>query len=300
MLGFGLIINGFSQSQSDLLESAYQKKSKKMLTQFFENWAKEVQSNESKALNDTISEAFKVFRGFYKPTKLSFLTGNKWENSIYSKSKYFLVQNRLINIFFVDRVYYSNRETDSLTIAKIKEVYESNQTMQSLWISYDKNGRLVDRAVKTFGPNSDEYKIYKSVLVDSINEFYPSIDYEDKKAVYLTQEYYNLIRNYLEKPYSKRDSGVIIPKKTINESWKRHKFIDKLITTFYNPESRFLYLGTQPYAYSITFDKNMKFAKVNYIMTFKGGEAILEKQGDKWVIIKGETTWYDFRTNYNL
>jgi|JI8StandDraft_1071087.scaffolds.fasta_scaffold06768_2 hypothetical protein len=294
LLSFGLIINGFSQSQPDLLEKAYKKKSVDMLTQFFDNWTIEIKSNESAYQNDTILEAFKVFKGFYRPTQLSLLGGSEWGDSLYVNSKYFLVQTRLNKIYFVDRLFYSDNEADSLTVLKIIEEYGNDSTKLKLWIHYDKNGRLDDFTIKTFGPSSKYFTENAPVVKDSIMEFYPSIDYTDKKAVYLTKDYQNIIDRFLGSSHTKLGQGGIMnPARSKGASRKRKAFIDNLITTFYGHWGGYWQLNTYPYVYSITFDKEMKYAKVDYRMVYEGGEALLEKQNDKWVIIHAERTWIE-------
>jgi hypothetical protein len=52
-LSFGLIINGFCQSQPALLKKAYKKKSVDLLAQFFDNWSKEIESNQSSCKTGT-------------------------------------------------------------------------------------------------------------------------------------------------------------------------------------------------------------------------------------------------------
>lgn len=294
LLSFGLIINGFSQSQPDLLEKAYKKKSVDMLTQFFDNWTIEIKSNESAYQNDTILEAFKVFKGFYRPTQLSLLGGSEWGDSLYVNSKCFLVQTRLNKIYFVDRLFYSDNEADSLTVLKIIEEYGNDSTKLKLWIHYDKNGRLDDFTIKTFGPSSKYFTENAPVVKDSIMEFYPSIDYTDKKAVYLTKDYQNIIDRFLGSSHTKLGQGGIMnPARSKGASRKRKAFIDNLITTFYGHWGGYWQLNTYPYVYSITFDKEMKYAKVDYRMVYEGGEALLEKQNDKWVIIHAERTWIE-------
>jgi hypothetical protein len=58
-----------AQNQQQLLEKAYKKHSKKLLTQFFDNWAKELlpaTDSEINTLNERQREAYKVLRPYTK------------------------------------------------------------------------------------------------------------------------------------------------------------------------------------------------------------------------------------------
>lgn len=294
LLSFCLILDAFGQTQADLLEKAYKKKSIEMLTQFFENWANEITPNTMHYSNDTIQEAYQVFKGFYKPTELSLIGGSEWGDSIYSNSKYFVVQTRLNKICFVDRIHYSIKEIDSLTVAKILEIKSNDSVAQKLWIHFDKNNRLDEYSIEVFGPTSEYFETNIPILVDSIVEFYPTIDYVNIKPVYLTNEYQNLIDAFLGSEHTNLgEGGIMNPARSKGESKRRKEFLDILIKTFYGHWGGYWQLNTYPYVYSITFDKEMKYAKVDYRIVYEGGEAILEKQGENWIIIDGRRTWIE-------
>lgn len=294
LLSLGLIGSGYCQSQSKLLEKAYKKKSVEMLSHFFENWSNEVHSNESTYTNDTILEAFKVFKGFYRPTALSLLGGSEWGDSIYSNSKYFVLQTELSKIQFVDRIYFNKAETDSLTVLKIKEVFKGDTTRQKHWLYRDKNGDLEEETIKWFGPNSDHSDYNNAVTVDSNLVFLPVIDYKDRKAVYLTAKYFKILNRFLGNAhYGLGVGGIMSPARSKGASKRRKEFLDKMITTYYGHWGGYWQLETYPRASSIIFDKDMKYARVEYRLVYEGGEPILEKRGDKWVIIHGERTWIE-------
>ncbi|MEA4850044.1 MAG: hypothetical protein VB126_01125 [Paludibacter sp.] len=282
------------QTQYDLIEKAYKKKSIQMLSQFFDNWSIEISPNNSVIKNDTIKEVYNVFKEFYKPTQLSLLGGSEWGNSIYLRAKYFVVQSKLKKIYFADKVYFTDKELDSLSIVKIKEHYKNDSITQIKMIQLDNNGHLDSYLISAYGPTSKYYPEYNPLLKDSINEFYPQIDYFDKKAVYLTTEYQKLLEKFLGDSHSKLGSnGIMNPARSKGESKKRKTFIDNLITTFYGHWGGYWQLNTYPYINSITFDKEMKYAKVEFRMVYEGGEALLKKEGEKWIIINSHITWIE-------
>lgn len=293
LFGFGLIINGYAQSQSDLLEKAYKKKSVEMLTRFFDNWADEIKPNENAIVNDTILEAYRVFKEFYHPTKLSLLGGSEWGDSIYKNSRYFITQAQLKKIFFVDKIY-SEDEADSVAIAKIKEIHKNDSLLQSRLIERRQNGHLSYLTLESYGPASEYFKEKTPSLVDSIIEFYPHIDNNHQKVVYLTKDYLQLLNNFLGNSHSELGKGSIMnPAYSKGESKKRKDFLDKLVTIFYGHWGGYWQLYTYPVAYSITFDRSMKYAKVDYQIVYEGGEAVLEKKDNHWKIIRGKRTWIE-------
>ena len=276
---FSFIQIGFSQSQTYLLKKSYKKNSIEMLTQFFENWANEIPSNEASVVNDTIQEAYRVFKGFYRPTQISLLGGSEWEDSIYLNAKYFVVQTEIGKIQFADKVYFTQAEKDSIIISRISNIHKNDTTMRELWIQNYRKGKL-DIADELF--ESDSIVISSNNIIDICSSpvFRPPISYNDKKAVYLTSEYSKIINKFLGNTHYREFS------------MKKKEFLDNIIITFYG-NWRGWQIYTYPYVYSITFDRNMQYARVDYIIVYGGGNAILEKQGDKWIIVYGERTWIE-------
>jgi len=280
------------QTQYDLIENAYKKKSIQMLSQFFDNWSNEISPNNSDIKNDTIKEVYNVFKGFYYPTQLSILGGSEWRDSLYLRAKYFVVQSKMKKIYFVDKVYFTDKEKDSITVSFYTNLFKNDTVRLKNELKRDANGNLMPYVYENW--NIEFYNTRELKAVDSIEEFYPKIDYKDIKAVYLTPKYQNLMDIFLGNSYSKLGKGGIMnPARSKGASEKRKAFIDILITTFYGHWGGYWQLNTYPYVYSITFDKYMKYAKVDFRMVYEGGEALLKKEGEKWVIINSKRTWIE-------
>lgn len=98
-----------SEAQAKLLTDAYRKHSTKMLFEFFDKWAEEVQSNENDASNPYVTEAHKVFSAFYQPLNE---TGNMgWRNQeLYEDKHYFIVQGSLWRIKQAKEIPYDSEE----------------------------------------------------------------------------------------------------------------------------------------------------------------------------------------------
>jgi hypothetical protein len=289
---FGFIEVGFCQSQANLLKKAYKKKSIKKLNRFFENWANETPDNVALVENDTILEAYKVFEGFYKPTQPSLIGGSEWGDSIYSNVKYYIVQSELINIGFATKVYFTQVEKDSIIFSKIYDIHRTDTTMREIWIHNYREGKL---SIATELFESDSIVKRAKIFIDffSVPNFFPKIDNNDK-AVYLTSRYSKILNNFLGKTHSELgDDGIMNPAQAKGSSKKKKDFLDGFVKIFYGHWGGYWQLITYPYVFSITFDKDMKYAKVEFRMIYEGGEAILEKQGNKWVIIHGERSWIE-------
>ncbi len=264
-----------------------------MLTQFFENWESKIPSNETSVTNDTIQEAYRVFKGFYKPTQLLLLGGSEWGDSIYAKAKYLVIQAELGKIQFADKVYFTQAEKDSIIISRIANIYAKDTSRLELWIRNYKEGNLAI-AVEIFESDSSVISSNKFIDICSIPIFRPTIDQIDKKAIYLTPEYSKIINSFLGNTHSRLGKGGIMnPARSKGSSKKKMDFLDNMIVIFYGHWGGYWQLHSYPYAYSITFDRNMKYARVDYRMVYEGGKAILEKHGDQWIIVHGERTWIE-------
>jgi len=139
--------------------------------------------------------------------------------------------------------------------------------------------------MENFGPE------IKSHLADSIMNFRPSINCNNKKPLYLTSHYDSILNNFLGNKYFQL--GVMSPATAKDESKKRQAFLEHEIKIFYGHWGGYWQLFSYPVAYSITFDKQMHYAKVNFRMVYEGGEAILENQSGRWVLISSRRTWIE-------
>lgn len=101
-----------SEAQAKLLTEAYKQHSTKMLFEFFDQWAEEVQSNENEAPDPYVAEAHKVFSAFYQPLDDA---GSEWGKDLYKKEPYFIVQGSLWEIKQAKEIPDSYKEFSTLT-----------------------------------------------------------------------------------------------------------------------------------------------------------------------------------------
>ena len=48
-----------------------------------------------------------------------------------------------------------------------------------------------------------------------------------------------------------------------------------------------------PQVYSITFDNDMKFARVDFRLVYQGGEAFLKNEEGVWTLMSSKLTWIE-------
>ena len=117
---------------TNLLKTAYEKKSDEYLKEFFELWRKEVKpikKNELLKLNDTIKCAYKAFEAFYNPIEIGKIRGPEWGDSIYRNVQYYIVQNsvaiKIANFRIIDTANkkFINAACFKLSDARISNIF---------------------------------------------------------------------------------------------------------------------------------------------------------------------------------
>ena len=114
VLLFTVTLSSLAQNsqQAKLLRDAYKENSTEKLYEFFDNWAKEVTSNETEAKDPYVAEAHKVFSAFYQPLDDA---GSEWGKDLYKKEPYFIVQGSLWEIKQAKEIPDSYKEFSTLT-----------------------------------------------------------------------------------------------------------------------------------------------------------------------------------------
>lgn len=283
-----------SQSNAHLLKKAYKRRSTESLKQFFLNWNKEIQpitELEFSKLNDTIKQAYSVFTGFYKPQSIDSLGGSEWGNDIYKNVDFLIVQN-FIKIYFTDKIYYSEQEVDDYVVDYINQNIKADSTRQKLLKR--KDGKLSEFVLENFGPNRSIFFDRKDSLTDSIVNFRPQINCNGKLPLYLNSNYSDILNAFLGKKHLPIGAGGIMnPARSTGQSEKRKEFLENYIKIWHGHWGGYWQLYSYPNAYSITFDKEMKYARVDYRMVYEGGEALLKNYKGNWVLISAKRTWIE-------
>ncbi len=277
-----LTIPVFGQgNQDERLWKSYTQKSKEELRLFFKNWSTEITpitDAELNALNDTLRQAYHAFKTFYHPKDNDKIGGSEWGNDIYRNSEYLIVQSKM-KIGFITTL-----NEDSVIHNNVKRAYRADTAMQNKLLK-KVDGKYQPNTIRFFSDREEE------TIVDSITNFRPQIE----KAVFLTDQYSNLLNKFLGNKYYKLGTGgVMNPAKAKGESKRRLDFMNQVVTIFQGHWGGYWVLVTHPQAYNIIFDIGMKNALVNYKMVYEGGEVLLERQADNdWKIVKARRTWIE-------
>jgi hypothetical protein len=285
--------SGYSQTAAQILEKAYKKESAEQLKQFFETWHTEIPSAtqaELSHLNDTLRQAYRVFNAFYKPHRTDSLGGSEWGNDIYKNIEYLIVQN-FVKIYFAEKVYYDDKEVEDSIVAYVKSHIADEAERQNLLRK--KDGKLPPATIRLFGPNRLRPYAH-ATLVDSITDFRPSISCNGKSPLYLNSRYNGLLNSFLGNKHTPLGAGGIMnPARSKGQSKKRKDFLERYIKIWYGHWGGYWQLLSYPSAYSITFDKDMNYAIVDFRMVYEGGEAILKNDNGHWEIITARRTWIE-------
>lgn len=279
----------YAQPEGKLLEEAYKRKSKESLKGFFQKWNQEivpVSNDELLKMGDTIKETYKVFKGFYKPQAIDSLGGSEWGNDIYKDVSYLLVQNS-IKIYFCDKVFFSQHDSDEVITDYInKHVKDTSEKRKLLTCN---NGRRSQIAFEYFF-----HPQYDDTLVDSIMNFRPQINCNNKTPVYLTPKFDSILNAFLgNENLPLGTGGIMNPARSTGESAKRKKFLENYIKIWYGHWGGYWQLNSYPKAFSVIFDRKMEYARVDFRMVYEGGEAILKNKNGYWTLISAKRTWIE-------
>jgi hypothetical protein len=129
---------------------------------------------------------------------------------------------------------------------------------------------------------------------DSINNFRPPLNIDNKKILYLTTEYEKALNQFLGTESTEMGTpNIMNPSRPDGESEKRFEMIRPFIPVLHGHWGGYWHLETHPDVAYILLDKTLTKAKINFRVGYQGGETILEKQGNKWTIKKSEATWIE-------
>lgn len=288
--------SSFAQSDIELLETAYQKKSTFLLGEVFEKWhnnSKRLTNVETNKLNDTLKETYKVFKTFYKPKNLNLIGGSEFGDTFYNRIKYALIQNS-IYIEMKDKIYYSTSELDSFIIDGINSC--NIDSTKKKYFSTKINGQFIAWVLYNFQPKDIYTGKDKNVtLVYDYRDFYPIIEDSIIKLINLTNNIQTTLVSFLKDSHSHFGSGggLMSIAKVKGKSNDRKNFLENYIKIFYGHWGGYWQLDTYPEVRNIIFDKNFEYAKVCYRMVYEGYETILKKENNQWRIISSKRTWIE-------
>ncbi|MDL2227912.1 hypothetical protein LJC25_02345 [Bacteroidales bacterium OttesenSCG-928-K03] len=116
--------------------------------------------------------------------------------------------------------------------------------------------------------------------LDSINDFRPTLNLEKSEILYLLPEYEKALNLFL---------GT----ETNDGNWKRYEFIRPYIPILHGHWGGYWHLSTHPEVSLILLDTSKSVAKILFRVGYQGGETILEKNNNKWIITESRATWIE-------
>lgn len=273
----------WGQDQGKLLLDAYRSKSSEKLERFFNKWVMEsppVSPDEMNRLNDTVREVYLVFQEFYNPLKIERIGGSEWGNNIYSNVKYFVMQDN-IRVGFVDTL-----DKEALLMQRFIKISEK------LHVSVDsvRKGYTTDRTMRKYfsfdWPEAPKY--------GTLFGFRPRPIFQSPKTVMLSAKYDSILNGFLGNSHYPLGTGnVMSPAISTGESSNRQKFLEHCIKIWYGHWGGYWQLYSYPYVSSITFDKTLNYALVNFRLVYEGGYAYLKKLNNTWTLIEAGRTWIE-------
>lgn len=290
------VMYGQNQAQADLLEKAYRDSSKVLLYRFFDNWAAEVKSNESEAPNKWVAEAHKVFAAFYQPLHLDRIGCDRNEMGLsYKDYPYFIVQDTLRRIYVTTTIPFGKEELEAYCVDRINQMYD-NDSIRNVELGYLQKWKENDNLDVNFssGSRGEYWHTIPMTVVDSNISFRPTVNIREKKIVYISRIYEQLLNAFLGDEHTDLGTHSIMqPAYAEKDSRRRMEFIGQAAIIFYGHWGGYWQYETYPKASSIIFDSNMQRAVVNFRFIYEGGEAFLEKQNGEWTVVSGKLTWIE-------
>lgn len=278
-----------STAQARLLRKAYKMQSTATLFEFFDNWSEEVKSNDHKAKDPYLAEAYKVFAAIYQPMRMNDRHGSPL--TMYHDKPYFIVQGSLWKICKTDDILYKQEEIDSFVVTRIRPLLPNDTCSLIELISSMRN----DTAKLSYV----FWEHYSSAITNPIRvysdiEFRPSVHFDGKKVVYLTKKYEKLLDSFLgDKHVDLGKHNIMQTAYSKEESQLRQEFINNAARIFYGHWGGYWQYETYPQANQIIINSEMNRAIVLYRFIYSGGEVLLEKQNGEWRIVKSRYTWIE-------
>ncbi|MBE7171583.1 MAG: hypothetical protein INR73_13395 [Williamsia sp.] len=151
-------------------------------------------------------------------------------------------------------------------------------------------------------------KIYYSVLAtdslkdynwqtskkDSVEDFRPPVNMKSSIVLYLTKEYFEAINHFLGTESTARGEGNIMnPAMAAGKSEQRYKMLRPYIPILHGHWGGYWHLSTHPDVFNIILNKGMNKASIDFRVGYQGGEAVLERSGENWVVRESKATWIE-------
>jgi len=243
---------------------------------FFEDWNNIYSSNYEQITNDTIKVIYDVFDAFYSPRDLKRIGDSEWGDSIYTKSKYLLVQNS---------IDYSVMKTDAYYDSTLKDQYIFlNQNDSILFSELKKTNFTTYHELLENVKNEDARYSFKI-----FDDFRPKTIYNQYEILYIDKRHYKKIKRYLGK--QNIDFGILNlmnPASPRKSNRNRQTFLNQYIVVWHGHWGGYWHISSHPLVSDIVFENDLKTAYVSFRVVYQFGRATLKLIDNNWILIESE------------
>ncbi|WP_440134563.1 hypothetical protein [Chitinophaga sancti] len=274
LLSLLLTLTSFCQTPSEQLLMAYKSNSPTAMDSFFNTWKKNTILSHTalESMNDTVQNIYQVYKKFYDPNATDSINHDKYLGIYQIQSiKYFLLQNWM-TYGIVDTLDRELLMKDNLKFLARR----TGVSIDSVNKKYLENTKRISSYFLLNWPTPK-----KSVTID---HFYPQVSFSVPETLTLTKQYNDLIWAFLLEEYVKAGKKATIESLVQTE---RFQFLEK----YFRVWNGILDLCSPPKITSITFDRHLENALVNYDEVSSGGYGYFKKINGDWILIEAKTTW---------
>ncbi len=287
-----LLVASVKGQSAKQLEEAYKEQSITKLKFFFDDWSKSLpvaSQKEREQMSKVVRESYSVYEAFYNPYDLKNRGGSEFGNDIYKDFNYLIIQDKL-KIYQKDKLYYTPEEIKDYIVGQLTK--ERKTEWQEKILAQIDSGKISTMIMENYGPDIRRYKDSPGVLIDSVTDFRPNIAQTKAIPLFLNDNYRKLLDSFLGNTHQPLGTGGIMnPAVAKDESAKRQKFLQNYVKIFYGHWGGYWQYYSYPAVTSISFDKDGKYAMINYTMIYEGGVALLGLEAGTWKLISMKRTW---------
>lgn len=209
-----------------------------------------------------------------------------WNKTIKSNTDNFINQNDTINsVFNVYKEFY--KPLDLLKLGNWEWGNALNENSKYVVVQ----NKIFYSVIQTENFNDINWSKLKK---DSIINFRPPLDLDKNKILYLTDEYAESINKFLGTESTQLgEENIMNPSIPEGETEKRYEILRSYIPLLLGHWGSYWHLETHPDISIIIFNKSLTKAKIDFRVGYQGGEAILEKNGNNWIIKESKETWIE-------
>jgi hypothetical protein len=282
ILSFFLLVLGNSifveLDFSKSLAYAYKKDDTDSLLNLLKAWNESIVSNESDVEADKYaSEVYSIFNEFYTPFDLNRVGSSEFGDSLYI-GKFAIVQNSI-------KYALAEFPDPDTIVVKLKD---DTLTLSELEKEHGKDSR-------TYGTFENlKYPSVQDSAKVEIKDFRPETVLPAEKKLYLTSYYKTELIQFLGDQHSPLGAGGIMnPTMATKKTWKRQHFLNKYLNVIYGHWGGYWHLETHPEVYLVVINPSSTKAALYFRLVYEGGQAYLEKQNGKWMLIESKRTWIE-------